>query len=404
MSENAVNERLIRAAEKAYKAKEEFDKAMRTLKIEGVPGYAKQYAKMVTAYSEGDAAAAAALEKKVLGSRGAGLSDGEKAELLDRQADAWTRMSCLYTEKYGAKSKGNALYSFADEAQLLTEDANGNKKLNIRAEGVMDKLEEMTGLPRKTLKRYNENIRKKKSVGGEILSWVLTLGGVIVFVLLMRTFLFEPIRVDGTSMTNTLPDNAIVFSGKLDYVFGEIKRGDVVICHYPNRESPMFGFLPIMEPTRFVKRVVGVPGDTVEIRYVHGEMVAHWALMVNGEEYATPRNAATRIASQSDWLYENGEATTDEVYRVRKVRADGAITEIPEYTGYGYTLKEDEYFVIGDNRGPSHDSRGADVGPITRDMITGKVRFIMWPLSEIQSVKNEAVVLESSTIESATPQ
>ena len=165
MSENAVNERLIRAAEKAYKAKEEFDKAMRTLKIEGVPGYAKQYAKMVTAYSEGDAAAAAALEKKVLGSRGAGLSEDEKAELLNRQADAWTRMSCLYTEKYGAKSKGNALYSFADEAQLLTEDANGNKKLNIRAEGVMDRLEEMTGLPRKTLKRYNENIRKKKSVG-----------------------------------------------------------------------------------------------------------------------------------------------------------------------------------------------------------------------------------------------
>lgn len=379
MSETQVNEWLVQAAEKAYKAKEGFDKAMRTLKIEATPGYTKPYAQLVTAYSQGDTERAAALEKKVFGKDHTDLSVGEKAELLNLQADAWTKMSSLYTEKYGAKSKGNALYQIADEAGLLTAGTDGTYKLNLKAEGVMEKLERETGLSRKTLKKYNDNIRKKKTVGGEILSWVLTLASVVAIVLIVRTFLFEPIRVDGTSMTHTLPDRAIVFSSKIDYLLGDIERGDVVICHYPDRYSKMLGFLPFQEPTRFVKRVVGLPGDHVEIRRNQSGIGYSYSVYVNGVEYAYPEHCASGIIYLPYY---------HDVTLKSKANGDDA----------------DEYFVIGDNRASSHDCRAEDVGPITRDMITGKVRFIMWPLNEIREVKNEAVPVTPRETESTVPQ
>ena len=66
----------------------------------------------------------------------------------------------------------------------------------------------------------------------------------------------------------------------------------------------------------------------------------------------------------------------------------------PDHDYEPYTLGEDEYFVVGDNRGNSHDSRdwndsdsSRDVGPITKDMITGHVRCVFWPLDEIRAVK-----------------
>ena len=200
--------------------------------------------------------------------------------------------------------------------------------------------------------------KKEKPLWREILEWVLTLLVAIAIALPIRIFLFEPVRVDGHSMDDTLANGEVMYVSKTDYasfwlsmpwmnaeqkesatrfvIGGTPERFDVVICRYPGRGD-----------TNFVKRVVGLPGDRVAILDGH--------LFVNGERYEEP--------------YINDE------YR----------------TGSGYlfpetTVPEGCYFVMGDHSNNSNDSRY--IGAITRDMIMGKVTRVVWPLSSGRQVKN----------------
>lgn len=174
---------------------------------------------------------------------------------------------------------------------------------------------------------------KKKSLGREILEWVLVIVVAVAAALLIRTFIFEPVRVDGSSMLNTLHDNEYMIVTKYQYLFNDPERFDVVICHYPGRGS-----------TNFVKRIVGIPGDTVEV-------------------------------SGGD-LYVNGELV-DEPY----------IDYKPNYTMAEITVEEGHYFVLGDNRPHSNDSHAPGVGQLTRDQIVGKVRLVAWPISAWRVIK-----------------
>ena len=132
---------------------------------------------------------------------------------------------------------------------------------------------------------------KKKTIGREILEWILTIVAAVVIALPLRAFAFEMVRVDGSSMNGTLSSGEIMFVTKFDYAStwlslpwwddkgkeaasrittgGDPKRFDVVVCRYPGRGD-----------TNFVKRVVGLPGDTVELRQGY--------LYVNGERYEEP--------------------------------------------------------------------------------------------------------------------
>ncbi|MBO4471138.1 MAG: signal peptidase I, partial [Clostridia bacterium] len=118
---------------------------------------------------------------------------------------------------------------------------------------------------------------KKKSTAREILEWILTIIAAVAIALPIRAFAFEMVRVDGKSMNGTLSDGEVMFVSKFDYAStwlslpwwddkgkegavrittgGGPQRFDVVVCRYPGRGD-----------TNFVKRVVGLPGDTVEIR------------------------------------------------------------------------------------------------------------------------------------------
>lgn len=181
--------------------------------------------------------------------------------------------------------------------------------------------------------------KKPTNVKKEILSWVLTLGAAVVIALLIRTFLFEPIRVDGESMCDTLQNNEIMFVTKPEYLFGDPERGDVVICKYPGRTE------------NFVKRVMGIPGDVIEVR--------------------------------NNVVYRNGEAV-EEPYLTPERNDNGFSME-------AFTLGGDEYFVMGDNRDNSHDSRNyygyGSPAALTRDMIIGHVRFVLFPFNVIRGVE-----------------
>ncbi|MCQ2437157.1 MAG: signal peptidase I [Clostridia bacterium] len=198
--------------------------------------------------------------------------------------------------------------------------------------------------------------KQKKGWKQELKEWVVSLVSAVLIVLVCQNFFFTLIRVDGESMCETLQNGERLFVTVTDVKFGkEIERGTVVICHYPNRGR-----------TNFVKRVVACPGDSV----YRQDGITHVVYTdENGNTVDEPLEHMTSTAQQTYVRYYSGNNYEP------------------------YTLGEDEYFVVGDNRGNSHDSRdwndtdpSRDVGPITKNMIVGRVRCVFWPLNAIRSV------------------
>lgn len=193
----------------------------------------------------------------------------------------------------------------------------------------------------------------RKRILKEIREWAVSIAVALLVVFVLKSFFFTIIRVDGTSMHPTLLDDQRLFVSVLDVKLKGADRGDIVICHYPNRTTEILG---ITTKTNFVKRVVAVEGDTVS--------------RVSNVTYVTYGDTGETVALDEKWA-----------------------ARYPGYD-YEYTLAEDEYFVVGDNRGNSHDSRDwndwvpdRDVGPITKNMLVGKVRFIIWPFSDVGAVE-----------------
>jgi signal peptidase I len=162
-----------------------------------------------------------------------------------------------------------------------------------------------------------------KSAG--IMLWVRDLAVATVASVLIITFLYQPVRVEGTSMLPRLEDRDRLFINKFVYRFTAIDRGDVVVFHYPR------------DPEKsYIKRVIALPGDSFRID--HGHVFVNGALVP--EPYVPPEYRDTR--------------SVDEM-----------------------TLPPDEYFVMGDHRSISSDSR--DFGLVDRSLIYGKAIFVYWP-------------------------
>jgi len=187
----------------------------------------------------------------------------------------------------------------------------------------------------------------KKPFKQELCEWGSTLVVALIIATLVRTYVFEPVRVDGDSMYPTLHHGEFMYVSKLDYgtsfigipftdigtykpLGGEPERFDVVVCNYPDRLDEKTG-----ARLNFVKRVVGLPGDTVAIF--------------------------------GGYLYVNGEKVEEKFLHERMDSDFGP-----------YTVPEGRYFLMGDNRNNSNDSRNPKVGPVTRDMIVGKVEGVIW--------------------------
>lgn len=175
-----------------------------------------------------------------------------------------------------------------------------------------------------TVQQPGKKEKPKKSLMREVIEWVVTLALALAIALVVRTFLFEPVRVDGNSMYPTLHHGEIMIVSKLDYLRHDPERFDVVICHFPNRGN-----------TNFVKRVVGLPGDTVEIH--------------------------------DGYLIVNGVIYTEKFLHERPVGDFGP-----------FTVPEGQFFVMGDNRNNSNDSRKPEVGPLDRSYILGHVKAVLW--------------------------
>ena len=180
-------------------------------------------------------------------------------------------------------------------------------------------------------KAAKEKDKPKKSMKREIFEWIMVIVVAAAMAFVVRTFIFEPVRVDGSSMLNTLTDGEYMIATKFDYLLGDPERFDIVICDYPNTSDGMYR----------VKRVIGLPDETIELRA--------------------------------------GELYVDGVH----IEQDFDMTSNETYFG-PYTVPPGHYFVMGDNRNNSKDSRSAMVGPLARSEIKGHVRAVVFPFGHFR--------------------
>ena len=187
----------------------------------------------------------------------------------------------------------------------------------------------------KKTKKDKKQEKPKKSIQREIFEWIMVFVVAAALAFVVRTFIFEPVRVDGSSMLNTLTDGEYMIATKFDYLLGDPERFDIVICDYPNTSDGMYR----------VKRVIGLPDETIELRA--------------------------------------GELYVDGVH----IEQDFDMTPNEAYFG-PFAVPEGHYFVLGDNRNNSKDSRSTLVGALDRRMIKGHVRAVVFPLSGMRLMEN----------------
>ena len=174
---------------------------------------------------------------------------------------------------------------------------------------------------------------------------LLELAGMLVYIIIVLavTFLFitfvgQRTHVSGESMENTLDDGDQLIVDKITYRFKDPERFDIIVFPFHYKEN-----------TYYIKRIIGLPGETVQIAdgliYIDGEVLQ--------ESYG------------------------------REVIQDPGLAAEP------ITLGEDEYFVLGDNRNQSSDSRDPSVGLIHRDEIVGRAWLRIWPLDSFGILKHQ---------------
>ncbi len=163
------------------------------------------------------------------------------------------------------------------------------------------------------------------SLKAEMWVWLRDVAFAVALALIIIVFLYQPVKVEGTSMAPLLSDQERIFINKFVYRFEPIHRDDVIVFWYPLDRSESF-----------IKRVIGLPSDTIEIR--EGD------LYINGKKVNEP-------------------------YVPKRYFDDSSYGPV--------TIPSDEYFVMGDHRDSSNDSR--IFGPVARKYIYGKAVFAYWP-------------------------
>ena len=185
--------------------------------------------------------------------------------------------------------------------------------------------------------------RRRRSSGGgflkELFGWILYILIIIGLTYLIITYVGQRTRVSGSSMETTLSDGDNLIVDKLSYRFKDPERYDIIVFPYQYEEN-----------TYYIKRIIGMPGETIQINDGH--------------------------------VYINGEFLETEIYGAEVMNSPGIAAE-------PIVLGEDEYFVLGDNRNHSSDSRDPSVGVLTRDNLIGKAWVRIYPFDEMGVITHE---------------
>ena len=196
---------------------------------------------------------------------------------------------------------------------------------------------------RQTVSQENDPVPERKDEDDgdwkkELKSWLIIIAVAAIIAIVLHKFVLQRTEIISGSMIPTIEINERVIANRLAYLLSDPKRGDVVFFANPDDESETF-----------VKRIIGLPGETVQI-------LEDGSILINGE-------------------------VLEENYGKEVIRADRLGTAAEPVT-----LGENEYFVLGDNRNDSMDSRYPNVGPITKDQMIGKAVFRLFPITKIGGI------------------
>lgn len=181
-------------------------------------------------------------------------------------------------------------------------------------------------------------MQKEKGILRELAGWIVYLLIIVGVTYLIITYVGQRTKVSGRSMETTLHDGDNLIVDKISYRFREPERFEIIVFPYQHKEN-----------TYYIKRIIGLPGETVQVIegsvYINGELL--------DEHYGNEPMENAWMAAEP------------------------------------ITLGEDEYFVLGDNRNHSSDSRDPSVGILHREELLGRAWVRIWPLDKFGVIKHE---------------
>lgn len=207
--------------------------------------------------------------------------------------------------------------------------------LDLNRDGDFDEEEDMDTLD--DLDEESEKEERKHTLKKEILSWGITFGVAFLMAFLLKNYVIINASVPTGSMQNTIQPKDQLFGYRLAYLNDDPQRGDIIFFYYPDDETQ-----------KYVKRVIGLPGETVTI--------------MDGKIYIN-----------------DSDVPLDEPYLKEEwIRGTGP---------FEFKVPQDSYFCLGDNRNSSHDARFWVNTYVTRDKIIGKALYIYYPFDHMGALE-----------------
>lgn len=183
---------------------------------------------------------------------------------------------------------------------------------------------------------------------------VKTIGGVIIFLIIFRFYIFQPFSIKGSSMEPSFHDGEYLIVNEFGYNFTQPKRGDVVVFKHPEPACTEFVDANYLNQkffqgpcTSYIKRVIGLPGETITVK--------------DGKVFIKNEENPTGFQLKEDYILSN----------------------IPTLGNQTVRVSEDNFYVIGDNRNPNASSDSREWGLLPKNHIVGKAYLVLLPVDEI---------------------